>query len=183
MGFRRRAVGVAVVAACGVALAGCLTSPPEPSPLTTTKQEPDDTASATKTPATSDGLEADSPVAAARQFFELINAAQRSGDVSALRAASAPECENCKTVADYIGGIYERGGRYEGDFDVRIVEAYRVKGTDPAVVVVTIDRKDYELVPESGAKPTPQPGQKTVWGVTVEERDGRWLVTKLVNET
>jgi hypothetical protein len=131
-------------------------------PLKTSSATATDAPSTTAKPSPI-GLAASGPVAAVRQCFDLINEAQVTGDVSAMRQASAPECDGCKGVADYIGGIYERGGRYQGDFKVRITDLIRTPESDPPAVTVFMGRNSYELIRKAGAKPTPMPDQKTVW--------------------
>lgn len=179
MGRSWRAVHVIVlsVMCCALSVA-CTTGPAEPKPLKTSTETPK------RSPTTAaGGIEAPRAADAVRRYFDLISEAEGSGDVSALRQASAAECEECKRVADYISDLYERGGRYEGDHKVKITELVRIPDSDPPAFTVYLTRNSYELVPEAGAKPTTQQEQKTVWGVTVEERGGRWLVAKFANET
>jgi hypothetical protein len=53
-------------------------------------------------------------IAFVRHYVEVLNYAQESGDVEAIRELSSTACETCKSVAGVISDLYERGGTVKG---------------------------------------------------------------------
>ncbi|MBM9460505.1 hypothetical protein JK386_11375 [Nocardioides sp. zg-536] len=117
-----RAPGLALTAALlACALAGCSDadgkeSSPRPSTSTSSPTVP-----ASSTPARSTPAEPELPAAADRptkngarafieHYWDLINYAQESGDVTALRQASSHTCEGCSTGITGIEALYREGG-------------------------------------------------------------------------
>lgn len=121
----RRLLVAGLVAALGL-LVGC-TDDDEPDPTIT----PTDSSSAASTgsptadptptgpveptlPAEAEGTDAAAAEAFVRYFWEVVNFAQRSGEVSALRALASSSCQACTGGADWIERVYASGGRIEG---------------------------------------------------------------------
>ncbi|WP_020577628.1 DUF6318 family protein [Actinopolymorpha alba] len=182
----RRFVGAtALLALFSAAASGCTGGSPEPTPVDDGPTESTSaSASPSPTPTRTSSPASESPQArAVRRYVDLINQAQGTGDVSALRSASSEECQGCKTIADSIAQIYARGGSYKGNHQLQISALEPVTDTKPPAFTVLLNTKPYELVPSSGAKPTPRNDGKIVLRITVASQGERWVVTELRNES
>lgn len=135
MGTTMRA---AVAAAVLLLVAGCSDGDPSPRDPSST-WSPTGTME-TPTSAAPDPVEPELPAAAkeaseagARAFigyyWELINYAQVTGDVKALRAVSGKTCEGCQRAIRAVSELYSAGGRAEGGEYAIKVE--RVKDVSP----------------------------------------------------
>lgn len=117
-----RAAAVALAAA--LALTGCSDDdPPDPpaSPSASgTPTAPSSSATATAQPTQPALPEAATKAteAGARAFiayyWDLINYAQVTGDVKALKKVSGPNCDGCQKGVEAVNELYESGGRAEG---------------------------------------------------------------------
>jgi hypothetical protein len=68
-------------------------------------------------------------------YWALINYAQQTGDVSRLRALSAPTCAGCSAGITGVRRLYRSGGRLRGgDYAVQIAQIGRLRGRDPSHV-------------------------------------------------
>ncbi|WGX95699.1 DUF6318 family protein [Nocardioides sp. L-11A] len=66
-------------------------------------------------------------------YWELINYAQVTGDVKALKAASGPNCGGCGAGMDGIRRLYKSGGHLEGgDYKVRLKKINQLNGSNPS---------------------------------------------------
>lgn len=137
----RSAAAVVLVAA--LALAGCSDDdPPDPEPSAATSSTPSPSPSATPTaepkePALPDAA-TKATEAGARAFityyWDLINYAQVTGDVKALKKVSGPRCDGCRGGINAISAIYRDGGRAEGGtYTVRIVTIRKTDFSDSDV--------------------------------------------------
>ncbi|MBM9460507.1 hypothetical protein JK386_11385 [Nocardioides sp. zg-536] len=120
-----RAPGLALTAALlACAFAGCSDADgDEPAPRPTVSASPSPSASATEAAGTpvepTLPAEAKEPTkAGARAFiayyWDLINYAQETGEVTALRNASGAQCEGCKTGIAGIESLYDNNGYATG---------------------------------------------------------------------
>ncbi|GAA1546693.1 DUF6318 family protein [Nocardioides humi] len=67
-------------------------------------------------------------------YWDLINYAQVTGDVKALKAASGPNCEGCKAGIDGIRQLYKGGGHAEGgEYTVTFDKVNQLKGDSTLV--------------------------------------------------
>lgn len=99
----------------------------------------------TPTSAAPDPVEPELPAAAkeateagARAFieyyWELINYAQVTGDVKALKAVSGPNCDGCKAGIRGVRDLYTEGGHVEGgDYTVHLDKVNRLNSSDPSI--------------------------------------------------
>lgn len=124
-----------VVLACCLGVVGCSDDSPGPEP------GPSPTGSVS-TPSPSSSSSAPEPAprepalpGAAKQatergarafiayYWDLINYAQVTGDVRALKRVSGPNCDGCNGGIRAITEVYENGGRAEGgEYSVEVVE-------------------------------------------------------------
>lgn len=67
-------------------------------------------------------------------YWELINYAQVTGDVKALKAVSASTCEGCNKGIAIVEDLYESGGHAEGgEYDLTIQDLKDVSPKDRSV--------------------------------------------------
>ncbi len=104
-----------------LALAGCGDDPqpkmPPPSassPSTPAPSASTDPAVEPTLPPEAEGKDEAAAEAFIRYYYDLINYAQRTGDVKSLRAASLAGCDFCTSGADYVRDLYDNGGRQLG---------------------------------------------------------------------
>jgi hypothetical protein len=66
-------------------------------------------------------------------YWDLINYAQVTGNVKALKAASGPNCEGCDAGIDAVEQLYQTGGHIEGgDYVVQLAKVNQLKGNNPS---------------------------------------------------
>jgi hypothetical protein len=132
----RAAVAVLVL----LLLSGCSDGDPSP-------RDPSSTWSPTgkmetPTSAAPDPVEPELPAAAAEAseagarafieyYWELINYAQVTGDVKALKAVSGKTCEGCDKGIAAVEDLYESGGRAEGgEYDLTVTKVKHIESQD-----------------------------------------------------
>jgi hypothetical protein len=140
MGTTLRAAAAAAVL---LLVAGCSDDGPSPRDPTSTwsptgKME-------TPTSAAPDPVEPDLPAAAAEAseagarafieyYWELVNYAQVTGDVKALKKVSGKTCEGCGKGIAVVEDLYSAGGRAEGgEYELTITGIKQVESEDKAL--------------------------------------------------
>lgn len=157
MGTTMRA---AVAAAVLLLVAGCSDGDPSPRDPSST-WSPTGTME-TPTSAAPDPVEPELPAAAkeaseagARAFigyyWELINYAQVTGDVKALKAASGAGCDGCQSGLDAISSLYGAGGHIEGGQYTAVVEKMnRLQGKSLIAFEALLTVKNVEQIVLNG---------------------------------
>jgi hypothetical protein len=121
----RRSAAVAVVLLAGVSLVAC-DDEPDPGPETessSTPSEPSTSPVTTSSPTTP--VEPTLPAAAEKAtkagaeafveyYWEVVNYAQRSGELGLLERLAVPTCGGCNSGASRLETIFERKGRIDG---------------------------------------------------------------------
>lgn len=112
-----------------------------------------------------------------RRWFQAQEDMQNSGDSSAY-VAMAPQCLDCRKVADRIQGIYSAGGsvHYEGHDVVRVVP----RGEAKLTFEVRLKVGETEYSERSGAPEARLRGGTDDYAVTLAGTVGDWRVTHLL---
>lgn len=162
-----------------LSLAGCSDEQPEgtvlgddaPSPTTTpTPSTP------SPTPPIISPTTGESPTRTlVRQFVEMENYVRATGDTEPLLALSHPECQSCQGIAEVVGGVYESGGTYEGDYRERIVA---MEGDGKRILVVT-EAGDWSVLPSPGADRIVRKAGRTTADYILEQEGDRWVVREI----
>ncbi|WP_215817025.1 DUF6318 family protein [Pimelobacter sp. 30-1] len=130
---RRRFVVALALVVLGAGVGGCNADPPDPGPTRSESASADGTASGSPTAAPGPAVPVlpeaarEASEAGARAFveyyWELVNYAQATGDVKALRQLSASTCDVCLAFVKEIRSLYSQGGRILGGINTsRITE-------------------------------------------------------------
>jgi uncharacterized protein DUF6318 len=131
-------LAAAVVAGAALALTGCTTGAPPPTPATT---GPSASPPSTPTPAPSprrpaptrpaamSTMDANGAAAAAVYFIELYGYVLQTGDLTEWNAMSYPDCEFCSSTAEYVESVYSAGGTFTGgDITAEVVTVHELDG-------------------------------------------------------
>jgi len=174
--MRRFVVGATVL----LLLAGCGGDPKaDPSPSTS----PTPSASSTPTssaPAMPDAAKANTKagaIAFVKYYVGLINYAQATGDVRALRAAEDGHCQSCEQARDGVRKLYESGGSISGgDWSVESANAVPNAAIGGWVVDLNISYRS-QTVSYGSAQPdkTNKAGRMLI-SVQVRRTSLSWLV-------
>jgi hypothetical protein len=185
---RRRATRLVLVGtvAVGLLLAACTGAPseaPTPSRSATVSPSPEPSATPTTTaeperPAAMDDAGVDGAVAAATYFLSLFPYVYESGDLTAWKAMSHPECVFCASVVSSAEEMHTKGNHQQGP-SVTIEEVVG-REVDPgvffAVDVRMIQGPITEFGPD-GAVVDEAPASEAVnISLAVVRVDGRWVV-------
>jgi hypothetical protein len=172
---RRLAVAVAC---CVLALTACNSNPeptvesPPPKPKKTTPS-----ASPTPTPPSPSVSPGEpSEHAFVRHYIDLQNYARKTGDVEPMLALTSPECQSCKGAADVIREVFDAGGHYEGDSDLKIEH---FEGTGKTLLVITRS-SDYQVVTSSGGEKESYPGRQHVFDFKLQREGDQWKVREIL---
>ena len=111
-------------------------------------------------------------------YWNVVNYATFTGDVSRLQAAAEPSCTGCKGAIDLIERVYDRGGRIVG-------EGYRVVDVDPTPLtngfwsVETTTRVGDQVVRGAGDLNKRYPGGRGSLTMSLRFQGSSWAVTSL----
>ncbi len=139
MRLHRAPKAAALLLAATLALSACSDDDPdspEPSPTpSSTSASPTATPSAKPTEPVLPKAAKEATEAGARAFityyWDLINYAQVTGDVKALKRASGPNCEGCHGGIDAVRDLYRDGGSAKGGkYEVRIGHVRTITSAD-----------------------------------------------------
>ncbi|WP_436700641.1 DUF6318 family protein [Nocardioides sp. BYT-33-1] len=89
-------------------------------------------------------------------YWELINYAQVTGDVKALKVASGPNCSGCHEGVQGVRALYKSGGRAEGgDYSVVFEQVNQLKGSPSLLAfeaLLTVANTEQLLVQGDGSE-------------------------------
>ncbi|WP_418058624.1 DUF6318 family protein [Pimelobacter simplex] len=185
---RRRCVVALALVVLGVG--GCNADPPDPGPTWSMSGSAEVTASSS--PTVTPGPEVPVLPAAAREaseagarafveyYWELVNYAQATGDVRALRAVSGPSCEGCQAGIAAVRRHYRAGGRVVGGAaipqDQRLTELSTKESSIYAFrVQVTTAHEAQEIIAPDGSRQSRSAGTDTwhLYVLWVNDREWR----------
>lgn len=177
---RRVVRAVAAAATSAFIVTGCGADAVEPTVRETKSPPATATRSATATPTSKEAVP-DDPVEFVRHYVNLINKARMSGDVSAVLALSAKDCEACRGVTRVIEEIHDNGGTYDGDPNWTIpADGASLVTEDPAIVQAYIVTRTVKVVRKAGEEPEEWPGQTTLNEFTLKREGDAWKVENFV---
>ncbi|HTW16333.1 MAG TPA: DUF6318 family protein [Nocardioides sp.] len=170
-----------------VLLAGCRSdADPEP------KVSPTESSSVTPTPtptgpveptlpAEAEGDDAAAAEAFVRFYWDLVNYAQATGDVGALREVASETCEACLAGLKGIEEVHSAGGSIEGgDVSVSSARAEQVTSREGRAFTVQVST---EVSPQQISEPNEEPrrfaGGPVQFQFIVRNQDGIWSVMRL----
>lgn len=172
--------------ALSLVLAGCggdPEAPPDPTATTSGVSTTPSTPPTPSAPALPEAAMANTKagaIAFVRHYVDLINHAQRTGDVEVLAAVEAAGCESCASGRKYLRDVYGAGGHINGgELRVEIAGALRNRSIDGW----TIDGR-LEYGPQTVIRPTaPTPTEHLTGGgvpitVLLSLNAGTWTVAE-----
>jgi len=130
-------------------------------------------------PAEAKGTSARSAEAFVRHYIEAVNYGLKTGDVSAIRKLSEPDCSSCSAVAASIDDVYKRGDRLVG-------KGWDVKGVAPVanqprlrpVLQVSVFINPQTKVSGSGKQRENRSGGRKLMVFDLASTNGNWLVSQ-----
>jgi len=116
-------------------------------------------------------------------YWELVNYAQVTGDVKALRKASGKTCEGCKAGMKGIRQLYEDGGHIEGGaYSVRLRKVDQLGSGDPSRLEfeaeMTVTTDEQQVFAGDGTTTT-NPAATSTLVVAVSWLDSYWLLERM----
>ncbi|WP_424991755.1 DUF6318 family protein [Nocardioides ochotonae] len=179
---------VCLVVAAAVLVAGAAACSEDPDPQVAPPDPP--TPTVTTTPASgpvaptlppeAEGDDAAAAEAFVRFYWEMVNFAQRTGDVAPLDELGSEACTACAGGAAGIRETYERGGTIEGGratvLSARGTEISSSLGR--AFVVMARVETSRQRVVVPGAEDIRRRGGVVRFQFVVQRRDGRWAVAR-----
>lgn len=169
---------VTVALALALALAGCSSNDKKPQTLPT-MASPNVSRSPTPSPSMSPGATAESVKAFIKSYYDEINRAIRTGDVTKLAEYSTPACPCRRLVAsirEKSSGASIRGGR----FTLRSVAPHDVTAT-LAGAQVLYDVEKAEVVKSDGrVVETIEAAPDARDDISMVRYQGRWLVSNIL---
>ncbi|MFC7404123.1 DUF6318 family protein [Georgenia alba] len=186
---RRRlaAVGAAALVVAGLAACDGASGEPTETPSETESATqtgsptPEETPSAPESPTPDSRIEVEDvggAIAAAEYFLELYTYSRATGDLSAWREMSDPECNFCSNIAENTESRYSSGGHIEGGE----MTIERTSGTAPtdSSPYFGVDAHIVEGVSEhyspDEAEPEVLPAVRHVMVMALQYEDGRWII-------
>jgi hypothetical protein len=186
MGMLRTALAIAILA---VTLAACGTDPvePPPTPTSTTPSAPTTTDSTTGTPTPTPPVmpeaakahTADGAKAFVVYYWQVVDYAQQTLDVTTLRALALPTCVGCRGGVKAIATIAKENGRLVGGSDsVAVSSISSFNAGEPAVLDVKVTTTSQDVL--TPGKPTVHhPAGTSHMVMTLVPRDNSWIVSDL----
>lgn len=185
---RTRAVVTALSVILVLLVAGCTDDDPkpkfEPSPSseapTSPSASPTAGTAAPSMPDAAKGTDAAAAEAFVAFYWDTVNYAQASGDLSPLQHLADPTCTACKAGVEYLEDVHRADGRITGgDAKVRIQKSTLVQGDGRMnavvkfVLITTPQRVDYPGTEKDESYPG---GQRTV-NALVQPSDDGWVMS------
>ena len=151
---------------------------PTPSPSPTESETPRPTPPTM--PAEAEGTSPAAAKAFVRHWIAALNYATASGDVSAVRALSAPTCESCSASFFRITDVYGAGGRIESDgWRVRTMQLVPGQRSDRPIVDVGVRLTPQIVIEEKDGEPQEFKGGRLPMTFTLAWDSGSWRVERL----
>jgi hypothetical protein len=184
----QRLISAVVSVVLATLLTGCEgnSAGPVPSPESSTPNSPG-TATATSStsptgptppsmPVAAKGLTASSADAFARYFFEVLYYLQSTGDATLMQRWSDKGCIGCGELMKAYDA--KAGSTFQGDFKPKpgMTKSVRLNQTKAAEVVLDATVGAHQWRPHSGASPTPFTGGISRWDLTLQARNGQWIL-------
>jgi hypothetical protein len=170
----------AVVATLPLLLAGCSDDPQpkfEPPP----SNSPSESESSSPQPQAWEVKSEKGAVAFAKHWMGVLSGAMNgSGETSALRDISAPDCELCEDFAQRLDRIRSSGGFYRSD-GWRVLQAVPVDDmpSGQGAVALRMLQSAESLRESNDSKIIRNPASRATWSTRMEWRRGEWLLTDL----
>jgi hypothetical protein len=168
--------------AAGLVLAGCGGSAepkqlPAPSKSSSPSASPSDVPAPPVLPEAAKAKTKDSAIAFARHYVSLINYAQSTGRVDALKAVEDPGCRSCARADAYLADLYQRGGAIRGgEFRIQGASALRNPATQGWLVELGV-RFGAQTIDHPSPTPDEHPdGGRLPLNVQVAWRVSGWRV-------
>ena len=185
----RRHIPAALVAAL-VLLAGC-SGDDEPRPriaptdsssvASTTAPPPTPTGPVEPTlPAEAAGEDAAAAEAFVRHYWAMADYAQATGDVVAFRRLGAPSCGACTAAADFVQGVYAKGGEISGgETQISRIDSTRLEsGGGVSFQVKLVVSNSAQVVDHAGQKQDETfPADRVSANFVVEFAGSGWVVS------
>lgn len=175
----RRLLAVGSAIGLLLPLAACGGDDPDTKPSTSTSASASPSPSASPTPTTgSQSPQADTREAAiafVRQFVDVVNEAQRTGDLARLKAMSDPSCDGCTDVATVIEDFYSDGGSLEGG--ERTIDSIRADPSQGGWLILAGVSAEDQTLHRPGQEDQVLPGGEQSEEYLVR-RHGKWKVER-----
>lgn len=154
---------------------GSFTDPPSPTATRTTPAQP-------RTPSRTPGPTATTAPQeqTVAEYVHAVNRAFDTGRVGRLRELGAPSCESCQNVLTLVRGIHS-GGHVTGDPHWKLASAHLVRGEGTVETYIKLAK--HTVVASKGATPHRVKAGVVFYEFTVARREGRWVVTKIIDAT
>lgn len=186
MCLHRAPTATALLLAATFALSACSDDErdsPEPSPTpSSTSASPTATPSAKPTEPVLPEAAKEATEAGARAFityyWDLINYAQVTGDVKALKKASGPNCGGCRGGIDAVRRLYRDGGSATGGtYEVEIGDVREIKPADKTLTGIEaryeVRNSKQTITRGNGSSETSKPGTTAYLSYLIW-LDGAW---------
>jgi hypothetical protein len=118
----------------------------------------------------------------ATYWFQLLDYATRTGDVSKLEELSSPACADCRRVATTIKRGYAGGGKLQGgSYTVRTANSGGISGNEDPPIDVVFDRSPRSAIgPNGEARGSLQGASFVVCRVLLQWKNG-WKILTLTS--
>ena len=185
----KRALVAAVAVALALSLAACFEDDSEPEfapPESTSPSTPD---TSPTEPAEKEAWEQNTragAVAFVKHWFVVFSDAMPDGDVTELRAISAPGCVTCRNFANRLEAIYQKGGFYRSDgWNVLRTTPGSPEGLDPGelLVLARVQVGAERSKEDAQAKVIVNPDTRADYTARVQWADEAWVMNSLVRLT
>lgn len=191
---RRRVLGLGVVVAVGMLVAGCTGEEPvEPEPSTSTAEEsaepteePEPSPTETgpvkpERPAAMEQEDAEGAAAAAEYFIELYDYVMITGDVSEWKAMAHESCGFCAKATGQSETINERSDVFAGgSTTAQLVEAFqRDEATGIFPLDMQVEQAAISIEDSSGATVYSSDAISSLYRVEMGLRQGEWVVVEI----
>ena len=155
----------------------------DPSPTSSLPTSPSTTAASSPVeptmPPGAQGTDAAAAEAFVKFYWEMVNYAQATGDLSGLKSLASEACAACRAGTDYLDRVFGSDGIIEGGVaSVRVTSSGFIRdGADSDAVVVFDVRTTRQTVDYPGTRDDEVfPGGKTRLTAILDPEPGGWLM-------